>query len=411
MTRLVFRRPLRDPDGLAPRTHLMVEVAEQVAAALAAGRPVVALESTIIAHGLPRPDNLRAARQFEGDCPRRGRRAGDDRGRRRPGAWSASRRRAGARSRADGVPKLSVRDLGPGGGARRHGATTWRRRRSSPPRRHPGLRHRRPRRRAPRRARASTSRPTRRPRADPDHRGVRGVKSILDVGATLERLETLGGRRGRLRHRPLPRLLAHRRGLDPWTGASNARRGRRGPCWPAELRAAARRCGGQPAARRRAAGPRAARPRARRGPRRPPSAAGVAARTVTPVPARALPRGDRRREPAVNVRIVLRNAALAAADRRRMSDGPVVVLGNVMSDVPRGSPRRRSRGATRRRSWRCAPAAAGRTSPPGGLARAPVALIGCVGDDEAGRGAARSLATSGVTARLVVDPGRRARSW
>ena len=33
--------------------------------ALAAGRPVVALESTIISHGLPRPDNLRVAREIE----------------------------------------------------------------------------------------------------------------------------------------------------------------------------------------------------------------------------------------------------------------------------------------------------------------------------------------------------------
>jgi len=30
----------------------------EVAAALAAGKPVVALESTIISHGLPRPSNL-----------------------------------------------------------------------------------------------------------------------------------------------------------------------------------------------------------------------------------------------------------------------------------------------------------------------------------------------------------------
>ena len=40
-------------------------VSESVAAALAAGRPVVALESTIISHGLPRPRNLEAAREFE----------------------------------------------------------------------------------------------------------------------------------------------------------------------------------------------------------------------------------------------------------------------------------------------------------------------------------------------------------
>jgi pseudouridylate synthase len=37
----------------------------EVAAALAARRPVVALESTIISHGLPRPDNLRVAREIE----------------------------------------------------------------------------------------------------------------------------------------------------------------------------------------------------------------------------------------------------------------------------------------------------------------------------------------------------------
>jgi pseudouridine-5'-phosphate glycosidase len=36
-----------------------------VRAALEAGRPVVALESTIISHGLPRPGNLTAARSFE----------------------------------------------------------------------------------------------------------------------------------------------------------------------------------------------------------------------------------------------------------------------------------------------------------------------------------------------------------
>jgi pseudouridylate synthase len=40
-------------------------VLPEVAAALAAGAPVVALESTIISHGLPRPDNLRVAREIE----------------------------------------------------------------------------------------------------------------------------------------------------------------------------------------------------------------------------------------------------------------------------------------------------------------------------------------------------------
>jgi pseudouridylate synthase len=41
------------------------ELSPAVRTALAAGRPVVALESTIISHGLPRPGNLAAARSFE----------------------------------------------------------------------------------------------------------------------------------------------------------------------------------------------------------------------------------------------------------------------------------------------------------------------------------------------------------
>jgi pseudouridine-5'-phosphate glycosidase len=41
------------------------ELSGLVRAALDAGRPVVALESTIISHGLPRPANLAAARSFE----------------------------------------------------------------------------------------------------------------------------------------------------------------------------------------------------------------------------------------------------------------------------------------------------------------------------------------------------------
>jgi pseudouridine-5'-phosphate glycosidase len=43
----------------------LVEVSQRVSAALAAGAPVVALESTIISHGLPRPGNHAAARRFE----------------------------------------------------------------------------------------------------------------------------------------------------------------------------------------------------------------------------------------------------------------------------------------------------------------------------------------------------------
>jgi len=40
-------------------------VSDEVAEALRAGRPIVALESTIISHGLPRPRNHEAAQEFE----------------------------------------------------------------------------------------------------------------------------------------------------------------------------------------------------------------------------------------------------------------------------------------------------------------------------------------------------------
>jgi pseudouridylate synthase len=44
---------------------LTLAVSDEVAAALAAGRPVVALESTIISHGLPRPRNIEVALGLE----------------------------------------------------------------------------------------------------------------------------------------------------------------------------------------------------------------------------------------------------------------------------------------------------------------------------------------------------------
>ena len=42
-----------------------LHIADEVRAALESGRPVVALESTLISHGLPRPRNLDAARELE----------------------------------------------------------------------------------------------------------------------------------------------------------------------------------------------------------------------------------------------------------------------------------------------------------------------------------------------------------
>jgi pseudouridine-5'-phosphate glycosidase len=49
-----------------------VQLSPEVSQALEEGRPVVALESTIIAHGLPRPDNAAAAAEFESLVRERG---------------------------------------------------------------------------------------------------------------------------------------------------------------------------------------------------------------------------------------------------------------------------------------------------------------------------------------------------
>ncbi|MGY1664149.1 pseudouridine-5'-phosphate glycosidase [Geodermatophilus sp. SYSU D00705] len=53
--------PAAAPPSAVPPSTVSPEVAE----ALAAGRPVVALESTLLAHGLPRPDNRAAADEVE----------------------------------------------------------------------------------------------------------------------------------------------------------------------------------------------------------------------------------------------------------------------------------------------------------------------------------------------------------
>jgi pseudouridine-5'-phosphate glycosidase len=96
----------------------------EVADALENGRPVVALESTIISHGLPRPDNLRVAREIE-DSVRAG------------GAVPATIAVVGGVptiglddealhtiASDDTVVKVSVRDLGTLVAKRGHGATT-----------------------------------------------------------------------------------------------------------------------------------------------------------------------------------------------------------------------------------------------------------------------------------------------
>jgi len=101
-----------------------VRVHPEVAEALAGGRPVVALESTIIAHGLPRPDNLRVAREIEDAVRSHGAvpatiavLAGEV----VVGLDDASLETLAG---ADDVAKCGVRDLAPAVAAGAHGATT-----------------------------------------------------------------------------------------------------------------------------------------------------------------------------------------------------------------------------------------------------------------------------------------------
>lgn len=171
-----------------------IAVAPEVADALTSGRAVVALESTIISHGLPRPDNLEVARAIETVV-------------RDEGAVPATiavvdgvvRIGLDAESlltiaTARDVAKASVRDLAIVASRRAHAATTVAA--TSYLAHHAGIEvfatgglggvHRE--------ASASFDES-----ADLVTLGrtpitvvCAGVKSILDVGATLERLETLG---------------------------------------------------------------------------------------------------------------------------------------------------------------------------------------------------------------------------
>ena len=170
-----------------------MRIAPEVAEAVAAGRPVVALESTLISHGLPRPRNLEVAHEVEAAV-------------RGGGATPATIAVVGGEARvgldaealetiAGGdAAKCGVRDLAVVAARGGHGATTvastaWLATRA-------GISvfatgglggvHR-------------EARETWDESADLETLGrvgvavvCSGVKSILDVGATLERLETLG---------------------------------------------------------------------------------------------------------------------------------------------------------------------------------------------------------------------------
>ncbi|WP_416900547.1 pseudouridine-5'-phosphate glycosidase [Micromonospora echinospora] len=175
-------------------TDFHIQHGDEVAEALRAGRPVVALESTIVSHGLPRPDNLRVARQIEQAV-------------RDAGAVPATIGMVGGRlvvglddteltrlATADGVAKLSVRDLAVAAATGVDGATTVAA--TSAVAAASGIRvfatgglggvHREAAQSFDESADLTTLART------PIAVVCAGVKSILDVGATLERLETLG---------------------------------------------------------------------------------------------------------------------------------------------------------------------------------------------------------------------------
>ena len=170
-----------------------MRIAPEVAEAVAAGRPVVALESTLISHGLPRPRNLDVAHEVEAAVREGGATPATI-------AVVAGEARVGLDEDAleaiagDDVAKCGVRDLAVvaargGDGATTVASTAWLAARA-------GISvfatgglggvHR-------------EARETWDESADLETLGrvgiavvCSGVKSILDVGATLERLETLG---------------------------------------------------------------------------------------------------------------------------------------------------------------------------------------------------------------------------
>jgi pseudouridine-5'-phosphate glycosidase len=170
-----------------------MRVHPQVADALAAGRPVVALESTIVSHGLPRPDNHRVALEIEAAVREYGATpatiavvAGEP----RIGLDDAGLEAIAA---GEDVVKCGVRDLAPVVARGGHGATTVAATSALAAR--AGIAvfatgglggvHRGARESFDESADLTTL------AATPITVVCAGVKSILDVGATLERLESL----------------------------------------------------------------------------------------------------------------------------------------------------------------------------------------------------------------------------
>ena len=195
-------------NGFAPGSvRRVLSVLPEVADALASGAPVVALESTIISHGLPRPDNLRVAREIEQAVRRGRRRPGDHRPGRRPGLHRAGRRtRCEQVADRDDVVKVSTRDLATVAARGGMGATTVAATshlaaragiRSSPPAASAAC--------TATPAAPGTSPPTcRRWRPPTSPIVCAGVKSILDVAGHPRAARDPGRHRPRLRHHAFP---------------------------------------------------------------------------------------------------------------------------------------------------------------------------------------------------------------
>ncbi|HEX6873981.1 MAG TPA: pseudouridine-5'-phosphate glycosidase [Micromonosporaceae bacterium] len=171
-----------------------IRYGQHVREALADHRPVVALESTIISHGLPRPRNLTVAREIEQTVREHGAvpaTIGMVRGEPVIGLDEIELAHLAS---TDGVAKLSVRDLAVAAVAGVDGATTVAS--TAALAAHAGIRcfatgglggvHRGAAETFDESADMTTLAHT------PIVVVCAGVKSILNVGATLERLETLG---------------------------------------------------------------------------------------------------------------------------------------------------------------------------------------------------------------------------
>jgi pseudouridylate synthase len=175
-------------------TDFAIRYGEHVTRARREGRPVVALESTIISHGLPHPDNLRVAREIEQTVRDQGAvpaTIGMIDGELVVGLDDAQIEHLAL---AQGVAKLSVRDLAVAAARRADGATTVAATSAVAAAAGIGVFatgglggvHREANVTFDESADLTTLAHT------PIVVVCAGVKSILDVGATLERLETLG---------------------------------------------------------------------------------------------------------------------------------------------------------------------------------------------------------------------------